>query len=140
MLRSILIVALLLFKPTPHHQEAFFQLSVQIQTSETPQGKLYVTLHNSENSFQNDAFFQFKKLDVLTSTSAVVFDSLPKGNYALKVFHDLNDNGKLDTSFLGLPKEPYGFSNNAMGNFGPPSFEQSIIVLTQNLEHQIQLR
>lgn len=48
---------------------------------------------------------------------------LPEGRVALSVFHDRNGNGRLDQNLMGLPTEPYGFSNNATGNFGPPAFE-----------------
>jgi uncharacterized protein (DUF2141 family) len=54
---------------------------------------------------------------------------LPPGRYALAVFHDLNDNGKLDTNLLSMPTEPWGFSNGAVGNFGPPSFDQAAVTL-----------
>ncbi|MDT8998941.1 DUF2141 domain-containing protein [Paucibacter sp. APW11] len=50
---------------------------------------------------------------------------LPEGEVAFSVFHDVNDNGKLDSNAMGMPTEPYAFSNNATGNFGPASFEQA---------------
>jgi len=40
------------------------------------------------------------------------FADLPPGAYAVQVMHDENDNGKLDTNFVGMPIEGYGFSNN----------------------------
>lgn len=40
------------------------------------------------------------------------FEDLPPGQYAVQVMHDENDNGKLDSNFLGIPSEGYGFSNN----------------------------
>ena len=53
----------------------------------------------------------------------VVFTGVAPGRYGLSVFHDINANEKLDTSFVGIPKEPYGFSNNVRGRFGPPLFD-----------------
>ncbi len=50
---------------------------------------------------------------------------LPEGILALSVFHDVNGNGRLDSNAMGMPKEPYGFSNNAAGTFGPPKFEKA---------------
>jgi uncharacterized protein (DUF2141 family) len=35
------------------------------------------------------------------------------------VFHDENSNGKLDTNFMGIPREGVGASNNAKGHLGP---------------------
>jgi uncharacterized protein (DUF2141 family) len=51
------------------------------------------------------------------------------GRYAIAVFHDTNGNGKLDRSFIGLPQEPYGFSND-VGRRGFPSFEGALITVT----------
>ena len=52
------------------------------------------------------------------------------GSYAVAVFHDTNGNGKLDRSFIGLPNEPYGFSND-VGRRGPPNFEAARIVVRE---------
>lgn len=53
------------------------------------------------------------------------FEDIPPGTYALAVIHDENMNGKLDTKWLGRPKEGYGFSNDAKGLLGPPSFSDA---------------
>jgi uncharacterized protein (DUF2141 family) len=45
------------------------------------------------------------------------------GTYAVSVIHDENSNGKLDTNFIGVPREGIGASNDAKGHFGPPKFE-----------------
>ena len=50
------------------------------------------------------------------------FEDIPPGTYALAVVHDENFNGKLDTNFLGIPTEGYGFSNDATAALGAPSF------------------
>lgn len=50
------------------------------------------------------------------------FQSVRVGVYAVAVFHDENANGKLDTNFVGIPREGVGASNNAKGHFGPPKF------------------
>ena len=52
---------------------------------------------------------------------------MPFGNYAITLFHDENNNMELDTNFLGIPKEPYGFSNNAKSPFGPPGFQAALV-------------
>jgi uncharacterized protein (DUF2141 family) len=51
------------------------------------------------------------------------FEDIPLGTYALGVIHDENMNGKLDVNALGMPKEGYGFSNDAKARFGAPSFD-----------------
>ena len=53
------------------------------------------------------------------------FEGVPYGSYALRIFHDANANDKIDTNFVGIPKEAFAFSNNAMGRFGPASWEDA---------------
>lgn len=60
-------------------------------------------------------------------SAAVSFSSLPPGRYAVAVFQDVNGNQKLDSNFLGVPTEPYGFSRDATGTMGPPGFEQAAV-------------
>lgn len=52
----------------------------------------------------------------------VTFKAVHDGTYAISSFNDENGNGKLDTNFLGIPKEGTGASNNAPANFGPPKW------------------
>lgn len=59
----------------------------------------------------------------------VRFTGLAPGTYGLKVFHDVNSNGKLDTSWMGIPNEPYGFGNDARGRFGPPPFQEAAVAI-----------
>ena len=121
-------------------QTTSYELEVNIENLEPTKGTLYITLFNSEDGFKNDNFYRFKKLQVTKDMAPIRFETLPTGNYALKVFHDINNNGQLDVSLFGIPKEPYGFSNNAMGAFGPPNFEQCSITLTENKTIAIRLR
>lgn len=54
---------------------------------------------------------------------------LPPGAYAVMAYQDRNSNGRLDTLPIGVPTEPYGFSNNARGNFGPPPWSAATFTL-----------
>ncbi|MET0520049.1 MAG: DUF2141 domain-containing protein [Burkholderiaceae bacterium] len=56
---------------------------------------------------------------------SLTLKDLPPGALALSVFHDLNGNGRLDRNLMGIPQEPFAFSNDAVGQFGPPRFEQA---------------
>ena len=58
------------------------------------------------------------------NAASISFDGLPPGEYALALFHDENGNKKLDT-FLGIPREGFGFSRNPAVVFGPPRFQQA---------------
>jgi uncharacterized protein (DUF2141 family) len=70
-------------------------------------------------------------LRAIAGTQSVVFTNLNPGRYAVIVFHDENDNGKLDKNFWGVPLEGYGFSNNAQGSLGPPDFKEVAITLDE---------
>ena len=61
---------------------------------------------------------------VISNRHAVCeFSGAAPGTYAVSVFHDENSNGKLDTNFMGIPREGVGASNDAKGHFGPPKFD-----------------
>jgi uncharacterized protein (DUF2141 family) len=69
------------------------------------------------------------------------FADIPPGTYALAVIHDENMNGKLDTISLGIPTEGYGFSNDAKGSLGAPSFSAASFAYDgRNLELTIRLQ
>jgi len=63
-------------------------------------------------------FFSISKF----TQNIVHYQDIPPGTYALAVVHDENMNGKLDTNWLGIPTEGYGFSNDVKALLGPPSF------------------
>lgn len=70
-------------------------------------------------------------IDAASLTADVVFDKLPQGSYSVSLFHDENLNGKLDSNFVGMPQEGYGFSNNPPKGFGPPKPELTAFKVTQ---------
>jgi uncharacterized protein (DUF2141 family) len=65
---------------------------------------------------------------------------IPDGEYAIAFFIDANGNKKLDKNFLGIPKEQFGFSNNAMGTLSAPSFEQAKFRVAGNTVQNIKLK
>ncbi|TGL67523.1 DUF2141 domain-containing protein [Leptospira jelokensis] len=68
------------------------------------------------------------------------FKGLQSKLYAVSVLEDLNANGKMETTFVGFPKEPWGVSKDApMHPFGPPTFDESAFFLKSNLNIQIKL-
>ncbi len=73
------------------------------------------------------------KIPIMDLKCSVRIDSLQAGNYAIRYYHDKNNNGELDTGAFGIPKEGYGFSNNARGFMGPPDLEDMIFKLEDDL-------
>ncbi|MRR38306.1 DUF2141 domain-containing protein, partial [bacterium] len=71
----------------------------------------------------------------------VVLKGVPYGQYAIAVFHDKNDNDVLDKNIMGVPKEEYGFSNNARGRLGPPDYgSMRFDVRAPSVRQQITIR
>lgn len=99
-----------------------FDLKVRITNFKSYEGKVYAQLFNTEgNVIKNIVEPILSKSDPVYT-----FADLPIGSYAIRIFHDQNSNGKLDKNLVGIPKERFGFSNNVMGKFGPPSFEEQL--------------
>jgi uncharacterized protein (DUF2141 family) len=96
-------------------------VSVEIKGAHPGKGPLRVSLWRTADSFLKGRSFRFATVDSSTEPVGVVFDGLEPGQYAVSAYQDENNNGRLDTGFLGKPKEPYGFSNDARRTFGPPS-------------------
>lgn len=107
-------------------------LTIDIALSEPDAGgKLMVAVCPSEEAYESEKGCILKEVGAKGAKARVVFLSLPPGQHAIKVFHDVNGNGQLDTNKLGIPNEPYGFGNDARGRFGPPSFEEAAVTLGQ---------
>lgn len=100
-------------------------LEVVITNIRDNEGILMVGLFNTEATFMKVPW-KGEKLKSKIGTTTVVIHDLPPGAYAISAIHDTNENGKLDANFMGIPKEGIGFSNDAMGLFGPPSFEKAL--------------
>ena len=93
------------------------------------EGQVRVALFDSEKTFlQKPLKSGIVAIEQLQGHWTV--KGVAQGSYALAVYHDRNSNGKLDTNLLGIPVEPYGFSNNAHGLLGPPSFSEARFQVT----------
>jgi len=100
-------------------------LTIHISGMASDNGVIRMALYNSAKSFPGKHPYRGYVLPVRQHKAVVIVENLPFGEYAVAVFHDENNNEELDRNFLGVPTERYGFSNNARGVIGPPSFEQS---------------
>lgn len=79
-------------------------------------------------------------IKIRKSQARCTFEEIPHGRYAIGVIHDENMNGLLDTNMLGVPREGYGFSNDAQGTLGPPPFDAASFPYDgRNLEMTIRL-
>ena len=63
------------------------------------------------------------RVDVDGDRVTVTFEGLEPGEYAIKLYHDVNDDGEMNTNPFGMPTEPFAFSNDAKGRFGPAKWD-----------------
>lgn len=113
-------------------------LKVNFEGLSSDKGKLFVALYNQKDNFLKTEF-KGEIMEIKNGKATVVFKDLPKGIYAVSSFHDENNNGKLDTNWVGIPNEPNACSNNATGSFGPPKFKDAKFSL-EKLETTIKIK
>jgi uncharacterized protein (DUF2141 family) len=99
-------------------------IHVEIDGLRSDRGQVLCALFSSAADFPKkpDRAVVHATSEIVERHAACEFQGVPPGTYAISVFHDENSNGKLDTNFLGIPREGVGASNNAKGRFGPPKF------------------
>lgn len=123
-MRTIIMIALALSFITM--ATAQNKLEVKIDKIKSSKGNIIVGLYDKDDHFPRNAM-DGKIVKATKGGMTVVFDNVKPGKYAVSILHDENRNKDLDQNKLGIPKEGFGFSNNAMGAIGPPSFEKATI-------------
>ena len=108
-------------------------LEVTVQNIKEAKGTIRVGLFKTEDTFLKKAA-EGKIVKASGSEVTVRFENLKSGDYAVSVIHDENENGELDKNVMGIPKEGFAFGNNAMGMFGPPSFEEAKVIVKDNAQ------
>jgi len=109
---------------TIHAQNQTNSIEVHINNINSDKGTIRIGLYNSESNFY-EKIYKSIAIKAKKGSLKATLDEIPIGYYAISVYHDENNNTALDSNFFGIPKEPYGTSNNAKGSFGPPSWEDA---------------
>ncbi len=117
-----------------------FTLTVEVQHIETLNGNLEIGVFKPCTGFPGKCRPVVKQsVWAAKKTMKTQFEIEP-GEYAIAIYHDLNGDGNLNTNFFGLPKEPYGFSNNYRPRLSAPKFSDCrILVGHENKQVQIRL-
>lgn len=102
-------------------------LRIEIYNLKNSKGQIVLDLQD-ENKNSIKAVFQ----EIKDNQCIITITNLSPGKYTFRYFHDENNNKKLDTDWIGIPTEGFGFSNNAKGKFGPPSYEKTIFQFTSD--------
>jgi uncharacterized protein (DUF2141 family) len=102
-------------------------IHVTIGGMRSDKGQVLCSLYSSADGFPKDAgkARAHAHSPVADHRATCGFVDIQPGTYAVAVFHDENFNGKLDTNFIGIPREGTGASNNAKGRMGPPKFDDA---------------
>ena len=135
---TLTIVLILTSILSANAQEETFDLTVNISGLSSDKGTLMVGVYNQKETFLNTTF-KGEIVKIENKKSVAIFKDLPKGEYAVSFIHDENNNKKMDTNFMGIPKEDYGCSNNATGFMGPPKYEDAKFMLTENKSINIEI-
>lgn len=100
-------------------------LVIQVNGDEECTGKVWFALCSNAAEFEEERGGIVRSGLMRNGKMHLQLVDIEAGNYAVKLFVDKNQNDVLDQGLLGIPKEPYGFSNDAMGLIGPPSFNDA---------------
>jgi uncharacterized protein (DUF2141 family) len=116
-------------------------LTIEVSGVTPDRGKIYIAVYDRADAFPTPGQQLVGRiLDPTASELTARFKDLPPGQYAAVAYQDTNNNAKLDKNLLGIPKEPYGFSNGARGSVGPPKFSAAAVTLSPDGTTRIELK
>ncbi len=107
-------------------------LMIEIVGLKQATGTVHIAVYNSDSTWLGDEAVMTEKVAVADAMDGDLVRTevqLPLGKYAISAFHDQDDDGELNTNLIGMPKEPIAVSNNALGKFGPPKYEDAVFTL-----------
>jgi len=107
-------------------------LTVKVTNVQADQGSIRMAVYNNEKTFPSEtqSFCGAMTRPISGALPKLTCEKLPFGQYAVAVYHDLNNNGKMDKNTLGIPTEPYGFSNDVRVKWRHPKFADAVFVLS----------
>ena len=114
-------------------------LTLIVKDVEHVDGSVYVAIYSSKQTFMKKPVFGFR-VGVKDRTIEIPCKGIPAGTYAISLFQDENENGKLDTGAFGRPLEKFGFSNDAVGVLGARSFDKCCFELKRDTTMVIHLK
>jgi len=116
------------------------KLVIQVCHPDAAFGKVLLAVYNQEQGFLDGGQLLGRRLQVEAGDDVLFeLDDLPYGEYALALYHDLNGNERFDTNILGIPVEPYAFSNNVRAKWSKPRYEEARFDFQQH-EQRVMVR
>ena len=124
----------------PPAQSGGYDLTVRIGNIRKVTGIMEMGLYDKAENFpKNGKQYMLIKRKITGKTFTYTFHDLPPGEYALAVYQDMNSNGRINKNLLGIPTEPYGFSNDIKPRLSAPSFEKTRFTLAADTTISITL-
>jgi len=138
-----LVLSLLFTVPLPALSPNPATLTIHIVNARNAKGVMRVALFHSPEGFPGDSSKALRtqpaKIDPQTLNAQAVFSGVPQGTYAVMVFHDENNDGKLDKNMLGILREGFGASNSAAKKMHAPVFDEAKFSLTSDQSVEVKL-
>ncbi len=140
MFRSILVTLVGFGAFASLHAEPSTSLTVAVTAIEEVKGAIMLAMFDTEDAYDGGGPpVKAVKIEVTGEQVSVSFDDLPAGRYAIKLYHDANGNGELDSNAFGLPTEGYGFSGKG-GRFGPPPFDKAAFDVAEGEDNSVSIQ
>jgi uncharacterized protein (DUF2141 family) len=133
---ALVLAAAMLF-PAPAVAEGPAKLTVSVTAIMDAKGALMIAVFDQAGYGADKAVAQ-AMVPVAAASASTTFDLAP-GKYGVKLFHDVDGDGKMGMNPFGMPVEPYAFSNNAKGQFGPAKWEDAAFEVAGPVTHTIKL-
>lgn len=116
-------------------------VTVRVSTFRSLKGSLHCRLFSRPHGFPGKPPFEAEaSVAVSARTMTCLFTSVLPGTHAVALFHDENGDGKLDTNFIGIPREGVGVSNNKFRSIGPPRWDDAKFVVDRDVDLDVTLR
>jgi uncharacterized protein (DUF2141 family) len=122
MLRAILFTSLICVSQLVAGASQAGDLIIHVTGIRGDAGNIRFALHNDPAAFPEGEDYAGDEVIAKSGKLTTVFKDLPPGAYALAIHHDENGDEEMNTMLFGIPKEGYGFSNDARVIFDPPDF------------------
>lgn len=106
------------------------ELRVAVGGVRNDAGNVRIALYRTPEKFATKAG-RFMEIVIPARAGSIegAFTNVPPGTYGLAAFHDENDNVTFDENFLGIPREGFGFGNDAPVFLGPPDFAEAAVTV-----------
>lgn len=145
MLQALILAVVLLTTASPAVDTsadlAGASLTIVVKGVDTDKGHVLAALYTSAETWPKpDAAHATAKVKARRGGVTITFDELARGQYAIALMHDENDDGAMTYSMIGIPKEAYGFGNDARATFSAPSFGESLVTVDGQVQVSVTVK